>query len=328
MSERTKVSDLFTRDEIRMLSATSDAAGWWAVISTWAIIGLTFAALAHWPNPFMFLLAVFILGGRQLMLAILMHEASHYTLFRTRALNDFAGDWLAGRFIWIDVKRYRTHHNTHHTKTGTPQDTDRSLVSPFPTSRASLIRKLVRDILGVSIFRRTLGLVLMDMGVIKWTVAPEVVRVPRNGKSAWAYLGDGLRNMFPVFLTNAMLAGILAASGHLWVYSAWLVAYATSFSFFLRIRSMAEHACTEQTPNMLRNTRTTRAGLLARATVAPLHVNFHIEHHVLPAIPYFRLPQAHRMLRERGVVAEPPGYWDVLRMMIAAKPEPANDFNS
>lgn len=316
MSARTKVSDLFTREEIKSLTAPSDLAGWWAVVSIWGVIGLTFAALAIWPHPLMFVLALVILGGRQLALAILMHEASHYTLFRTRALNDWVGDWLAGRLIWIDVKRYRTHHTIHHSKTGTDQDTDKSLVSPFPTTRASLYRKLLRDITGIGVFRRLLGLVLMDMGVIKWTVANDAIRLPRNGRRVRDYVFSGVRNMAPVILANLVLAGILAATGHAWLYAVWLVAYATTFSLFLRIRSLAEHACTEQTPDMLRNTRTTRAGLLARATVAPLHVNYHIEHHVLPAIPWFRLREAHRMLRARDILPPSPGYADVLRMVV------------
>ncbi len=318
--ERTKVSRLFTPAEIKALSATSDLAGWWAVVSIWGAIAIAFAALAVWPHPLTFVAAVIVIGGRQLALAILMHEASHYTLFRTRWLNDVAGNWLAGRFIWIDVRRYRTHHHLHHTKTGTHEDTDKSLVSPFPTSRASVARKLLRDATGLSVFRRFLGLVLMDMGVLKWTVAAEAVRLPRNGRSIGSYLLEGAQNMFPVLLANGILFGALWALGHAWVYAAWAVAYATTFSLFLRIRSMAEHACTEATPDMLRNTRSTRAGLLARMTVAPLRVNYHIEHHVLPAIPWFRLQEAHRLLRERGHVPPSPTYLDVLRLVSAGKP--------
>jgi fatty acid desaturase len=78
---------------------------------------------------------------------------------------------------------------------------------------------------------------------------------------------------------------------------------------------MAEHACTEAGADTLRNTRSTRAGLLARATVAPLRVNHHIEHHLMPAVPYFRLPAMQRMLRERGMLVEPPGYLDVLALV-------------
>jgi fatty acid desaturase len=49
-----------------------------------------------------------------------------------------------------------------------------------------------------------------------------------------------------------------------------------------------------------RNTRTTRAHVLARLTVAPHHVNYYLEHHLLPTVPHYRLPRLHALLRERG----------------------------
>jgi fatty acid desaturase len=84
------------------------------------------------------------------------------------------------------------------------------------------------------------------------------------------------------------------------------------------VRSLAEHACTERTDDQLRNTRTTRANLLARMTFAPLHVNYHLEHHLLPTVPWWRLPALHRLLAARDVL--PPasladGYTHVLRLV-------------
>ena len=82
----------------------------------------------------------------------------------------------------------------------------------------------------------------------------------------------GARNLAGVVVTNALLAGILALTGHAWVYLAWPVAFLTTFGVFLRIRSIAEHACTEASADPFRNTRTTIAGPLARLLVAPHRV--------------------------------------------------------
>jgi fatty acid desaturase len=76
---------------------------------------------------------------------------------------------------------------------------------------------------------------------------------------------------------------------------------------------MAEHACLESSPDVLRSTRTTQAGWIARACVAPIRVNFHIEHHLMASVPYFRLPKLHALLRQRGIVAQPPTYLQVLK---------------
>jgi fatty acid desaturase len=249
-----------------------------------------------------------------------MHEGAHRTLFRTRWLNDVLTDWLCARPVWSDLHRYRVHHLVHHTKTGTDEDTDISLVTPFPTTRASLARKLLRDLTGITGFKSLYGRFLMDAGVIQWTVASDVRRLPADGRVWHDYVRCALRNMTPMLVTNGILFAILAAAGHAWLYGVWALAYLTTFNVFIRIRSMAEHACTERTTDMLRNTRTTRAGWLARLTVAPFQVNYHMEHHVMISVPYFRLPAMHRLLRERGVVPAAPSYLDVLRMVSARAP--------
>ncbi len=44
-----------------------------------------------------------VLGGRQLALAVMMHEAAHGTLFKTRFLNDVVGDLVCARPVGADV---------------------------------------------------------------------------------------------------------------------------------------------------------------------------------------------------------------------------------
>ncbi len=296
-------------------------AGFAAVGFTWGVIALAFAAMA-WASgqaPALavpvFLLAIALIAGRQLALAILMHDASHGTLFRHRWLNEVFADWVCARPIWNDLKKYRSHHLAHHARTGQADDPDLSLVAPFPTTRASLARKLLRDLSGLTGVKFFIGRFLMDAGYLRWTVANERVRLPADGQTFASRGLLFLRNATPTLITNALLFGLLWTAGHAWLYLAWVVAYMTPFAAFVRIRSMAEHACTENVADNFLNTRTTRAGWIARATVAPINVNYHIEHHVMASVPYFRLPLMHRMLRERNATGAPPGYLEVLRIV-------------
>ena len=192
MPRPTTANDLLTRDEIRALVAPSDAAGFRAVLTSWGIVALTFAALARFPHPATFVAAVVVLGGRQLGLAILMHEAAHGSLFRTRWLNEVFADWACARPVWNDVARYRRHHLAHHAHTGTELDPDRCLAAPFPVTRASLARKLLRDALGVTGAKQVLGLLAMDLELIAYTVTPEVRRLPR--RPVRQHLAAGARN--------------------------------------------------------------------------------------------------------------------------------------
>jgi fatty acid desaturase len=96
----------------------------------------------------------------------------------------------------------------------------------------------------------------------------------------------------------------------------WVAAWFTTFSLVMRIRSIAEHAMIDDPADPLRNTRTTIASWWERLLLAPNRVNFHLEHHLLMAVPHYNLPRLHRMLRERGALNNAclaDGYAEVLR---------------
>jgi fatty acid desaturase len=307
-------ADLLSRDEIRAFTRPANWGGAVAVAWSWTVIVGIFVALARWPHPVTFIAAVILLGGRQLALAVMMHEAAHGTLFRTRWLNDVFTDVVCARPVWSDIARYRRHHLGHHAHTGTDRDPDLSLAPIEPMTRASLARKIARDISGVSGARRVLGLALMDAGLLTYNVGG--VAVPARRRGILVHLAAFARNTWKAAVANAAMLAILALTGHAWLYLAWLVAYLTTYGLYLRLRSLAEHACMDRTADPMRNTRTTRASLLARMTVAPLHVNHHLEHHLLPTVPWFRLPALGKALATRGVIpaqSRSPDYLDVLR---------------
>ena len=323
-SQRTTVSELFSREEIRQLTQRSNLMGLAAVLFTWGVIAATFAAvalswphLAWWGKGLVAVLALVILGGRQLALGILTHDASHSSLFESRWMNDVFADWVCARPVWNMLHRYRPYHLKHHAKTSLPDDPDLTLVAGLPTTRASLARKFLRDIVGITGLKFVAGRVLMDVGVLEWTVTNDIKRIPQQGRVWWDYPLAFIKNSGGAIITNSILFGLVWLSGHPWLYALWVLAYVTPFPLFIRIRSMAEHAATETGMNILKNTRTTQAGFIARALVAPIRVNFHMEHHFMASVPYFRLPKMHKMLRERGHVPVPPGYLEVLALMSA-----------
>jgi fatty acid desaturase len=318
MSTReTSAADLLSRDEIKAFTQTSNLGGAIAIVWQWTVIAAAFLALARWPHPLTFVAAVVVLGGRHLALAVAMHEAAHGTLFRSRWLNEIVGDWLCGAPVWSDVARYRKHHLGHHAHTGTERDPDLGLAPIEPMTSASFARKVARDLSGAAGLRRLVALVLMDLEVLTYNVGG---RVRWNKRGVWFHARAFVRNTYRVFLVNGAMLGAFIALGAGWLYLAWVVAWFTTFGLFLRIRMLAEHACLERSADPMRNTRTTHASLLARATVAPLNVNYHLEHHLLPTTPWYRLPALHRTLVARGHIppsSSAPSYIAVLRTVTA-----------
>jgi fatty acid desaturase len=272
-----------TRDELHALLRHSAWRSWLSIGINWSVTFGAMAMVAVWPNPLSVVLSLFLIGARQLGCAALMHEAAHRALFRNRALNDWAGNWLCAYPIWSDLERYRPYHLQHHAKTGTDEDPDIGLVRPFPITGASLRRKIWRDLSGqtgrkfaVAATRRTFG---------RWRTDPVARR---------AAIG--------VTVTNALLLGVLALAGHPALYLLWAGAWLTTHTLVTRIRSIAEHALTPDAADPLRNTRTVLPRWWERIFIVPNRLNFHLEHHLLMTVPHYRLATLHRLLAARGLL--------------------------
>jgi fatty acid desaturase len=274
----------FAREEIQALLRISSLRGAFSIALDWAVVAASFAVVAAWPNPLTVVAAVFVIGGRQLGLAVLMHEAAHRTLMRDKRWNDWAGSWLCAYPVWSDLFAYRAYHLRHHAKNWTAEDPDLGLVTPFPITRSSLRRKITRDLTG-----RT-GL---KFARAAW----------KRSLARWRAGDPAGRRAFTGFLvTNAILFAVLAALGHPWLYALWAGAWLTTNTLVTRIRSISEHAMVPDPGDPLRNTRTTLASSWERLLLAPNRVNFHLEHHLLMTVPHYRLPRMHRLLAERGLL--------------------------
>lgn len=284
-----------TSEEIRPLAERSDLMGAWLVIHCWGTIALAVALFALWPNALTFIVAVIVIGSRQLGLAILMHEAAHNALFRTRAINEFAGEWLCGRPILAELASYRHYHLTHHRFTQTDKDPDLVLSSKFPTTRASLLRKFWRDLTGQTGAKQLSGQILMSIRLAGDDDAIEAAA----SDFAQAFKARDLWKSFPVFVGIIVVLGLIG--DWWWGLAFWLLPFLTWFQLVLRVRNIAEHGATEQSENPLQNVRTTRAGPLARLLVAPYWVNYHLEHHMVMHVPCWRLRDMHRLLLSKGL---------------------------
>jgi fatty acid desaturase len=286
-SDRTHWRDALSREEIQTLLRPSDLRSWVSIAVDWGLVFAAMAAVAAWPHlptlPLAIVAALVVIGTRQLGLAVLMHEASHRSLFSNRRLNDWAGSWLCAYPVWSDLHGYRAYHLQHHARTATAEDPDLSLVRPFPITPASLRRKVWRDLSG-----RT-GL---KFARAAWARSGKRARRDANARRIW--LG--------FLATNGALLAALAALGYPALYLLWAGAWLTTHTLVTRIRSIAEHALAPEPEDELRNTRTTLARAWERLLIAPYRVNFHLEHHLLMTVPHYRLPEMHRLLRDRGVL--------------------------
>ncbi len=120
----------------------------------WALIAAAGAMFVLWPNPLTYVLAVMLIGARQLGLAILMHDAAHGALHQDQKINDWVGEWLCAAPVGARLEGYRAYHLKHHRYTEQPEDPDLSLSAPFPITRKSLTRKIIRDLTGQTFLKQ------------------------------------------------------------------------------------------------------------------------------------------------------------------------------
>jgi fatty acid desaturase len=289
--QRVKASDILTPDELESVRHSSDVLGILCVVHAWGVIAgaMALTAWQWWLAP----LAFVVIGARQLGLAILMHDAAHGVLTKSKRLNDFLGQWFLAYPVGTDLVPYRNYHLKHHRSTQQADDPDLELSKHFPITRDSFRRKLIRDITGQTGYQQ------------RKAAFANVIR-----RRQWATLAGWLG-------TNTVIFGVCIAAGYWWLYPVlWVGPILTWFQLITRVRNIAEHAVVPDNNDPYRNARTTRANPLARALLAPYWVNYHVEHHLLFWVPCYRLPRMHRILKEKGITARMevrPGYVDVIR---------------
>ena len=305
VAARVKPESFFSAGEWALLSARSSWRGIALVAHCWLCIGMAIVMGVLWPVTIP--LVVMLVGTRQLGLFILMHDAAHGVLHPNRQINDGVGKWFCGN----DLAPYRAYHLQHHRFVQQTEDPDLVLSAPFPITRESLRRKIIRDLSGQTFFKQRFG------GLIQRLKAKEVQT------SRMSVIAQELKLQRAFLIANALGFGLFCAAGLWWAWVLmWLLPMASWLPLVTRLRNIAEHALVvENEPDPMRHARTTQASLFERMLIAPYWVNYHGEHHMFTQIPCWNLPLAHQMLIRQGAVSRmevQPGYLQVLKLATAA----------
>jgi fatty acid desaturase len=222
--------------------------------------------------------------------------------------------------MFVELSIYRRYHMTHHMKAGTVNDPDLPNYEHYPVSRASLRRKLLRDLSGRSGLRAFTALLALYGSDAEAARAAGYSYRSAGATSGWR-ARTLLANAWRCAVANAAMLAACAGAGHALAYLLWPAAWLSTYMLFSRIRNAAEHGALPGTrePDIWRNTRTVLAAWWERLTVAPNYVNYHFEHHLAPAVPAHQLPAFHRWLHAQGAYERATlerGYARVLARMV------------
>ena len=256
------------------------------------------AGLVFWPNPLVLLACVIIIGTRQHALFVIAHDAAHYLLYDSRALNDLVGRACA-MVQGLSMRTYRVIHRLHHNNLYGELDPDTALHGGYPRGRWYLIRKLLKDLSGLTAWK-TYAYFLG--GAPALNTATNVAIRPLDDTSA--KLRDEARtdrNLVVAF--HVLLLAIFAYSGFLIEYLVlWILPLVTVVQAILRLRAIAEHGATTDFSSPLTAARTNLAPAWLEWLIFPHSVNYHIEHHLYASVPHYHLPALHREMEKAGIL--------------------------
>src|SRR5215470_13334923 len=114
VSHRIAARKLVAAEELAQLREPIEWKGIALIAHAWAVILASIALVAAVPNPLTYLLAVMLIGSRQLGLAILMHEGAHRCLSRNESRNMALSQWLCAYPVFADTVAYRRYHLSDH----------------------------------------------------------------------------------------------------------------------------------------------------------------------------------------------------------------------
>jgi fatty acid desaturase len=306
----TETPDL--RQTIKVLSRVHVLASVYHIAEVWLVVAATVytsAVLVPLSSGALgvcvYLVAAAVLSSRQHALMVLTHEGIHKRLSRTLWVNDWLARLTAAFPVFISLAKWRFIHLYHHQYTHTADDPDRAIYARYPLGSKRFLRLLLRDVCGLNV-----------VTTLKYFIDIPLVTPDFNHR----FLGEAREVQYRqiadmrafVLFWGVILAGGFSVGGGravLLLVLYWLVPYCTFTQVLFRIRGAIEHGNVPDPDNPYRQTRTYFIHPALGFFFSPKQVNYHLEHHLYPSVPFYHLPRLHALLR-RAVYPHERAYYE------------------
>ncbi len=301
-SWRAACDEGISQQQLLELSALKPELSTSCILSEWLVIAALIALAKMAQHPILTGFAILMIGSRQHSLAILMHEGAHFHLASRRVLNDRLAELFTAWPLLISLPSYRKSHFEHHLHSCTMADPDwrrkQNEDWAFPKSPLQMAMLWLKVFFNLPLKLRFMILIMDLPRFFSW--------------HEWRR--ELLRALY--YLVGVLLVFGLRIEHDVLVY--WLIPYCFVFMPIAHLRSIAEHFGLENHPvDPLTQTRTTKASLLESILICPNHINYHLDHHIAPSVPFYNLPALHRLLASSSAYAQrasiTQGYWGVIR---------------
>jgi len=232
------------------------------------------AMMERWPFAPVRLAGIIVIAVSVQAMGTLMHEALHGNVFRSRFWDRWVG-FACGIPTFFSSSAYKVTHLNHHRHTRSERDIDEFSYSC--KTRRQYVTLFYSSFLIGSI------LYMFVVPVRSYAMASRIMR----GRIVLEYA--------IMISCYATAIGLALRSGHAeWLLWYWF--YPICIAILLsNTRALAEHMGTSGKGDALSKTRTTTSNPVVSFLM--LNLNYHIEHHLFPGVPWYNLPRIHRLLK-------------------------------
>ncbi len=241
------------------------------------------------------------IGYLWMSLVTFMHDGAHDTLFESRWAN-----WAFGIVCMMPLMAtfvaFKEDHLDHHRHNRSPKDPDaftmgKRGVLDFLAFYAYVVFGIV-----LSFIHFNLIYPFMRFGAKQWAI--HLAETAFKVACYWLLIAWAIRH------------GVLAKTLELWLVPVYV------FTLFNSVRFLAEHWGTPWNQGQLAGTRTIISNPINRYFWN--NINWHIGHHVYPAVPWYNLEELHRLMEPaiaaKGAIVDR-SYTGVFLEALAGGPE-------
>ncbi|MGZ8315806.1 MAG: fatty acid desaturase [Telluria sp.] len=276
------------RREIMAMSGARPARFAGELVFTWASIAAFIAAGVYFDSIAITLISIFLIGTRQMALALLLHEQVHRLGMRSKY-----ADWVinlsVGYPLFVTtVEDYAKVHLSHHKYCFTQDDPDFLRKAgdewTFPKSAGQLFMIALKDLTAMNLIR-----------LIRGKTAPRTDEFER-------------RNPSPKWLRYAFFAvvgAVLTAIGGWTTFLIyWVVPAITVSQLMIRWIAVCEHQYNIENGTIHETTPLIQLTWWQRALMPDLNFGLHAYHHMHPGVSFSNLPKVHEIYKREGLVDE------------------------
>jgi fatty acid desaturase len=270
-------------NQVRALQTRNNYTNLFSILFDWLVIIASAYGAILLSNWWSYLIAITIIGSRMRAFDNLMHEASHVLLFKNKIMNKWITCFFVAFPVFTSFTAYCNSHHAHHRhlwNIDKDPDTQRysliGLDKPQKSIKTFIFKHIIKPLTLTHVPKYIYGTLKVNVMSKEEPLSEKVAK--------------------PIFWCIIITCSIIF---NFWLHIIlfWFVPLLTTFQVIRYWAEMAEHSGLKN-DHELYASRNTFGNPIQIFLLHPHHDNYHLVHHLFPAVPHYNLKKVHLILME------------------------------